>query len=205
MANRALSIVRNVIAIAAALIGIPAFLYVFIYGYGYVSSLCEHPLCRIIGLYTYKVERLDEYLAYVRGEDLYRTHGASSLKFDCEKLRDQLADAYHQFTVKEIAEQLSWQQDGVMLKEVERLRLLGAWREGKTLHIANAVTVDRAQLSEWRSEWRDRLSSLVTSGNAAEGKEPIILVMRRLFDAVVLHVGNDQGRVSVRERWKCDP
>lgn len=200
MAKRALSIGRNVIVIFAAMIGIPAFMYVLIFAYGYVSSLCEHPLCRIIGLYTYKVESLSEYMAYVSGEDLYRTHQASALKFECEKLRDQLAGAYHQSLVNDIAEQLSIQREGVMLKELQRLRLLGAWREGKTLHIANDVTVDRAQLSAWR----DHLSSMLTSGNAAGGEEKIILITPRLFDALVIHVGDDHQHVSLDAKWKCD-
>ena len=43
---------------------------------------------------NYRIERLDEFAHYLRGEDLYRKHEVSRISWDCDGLRRQFASQY---------------------------------------------------------------------------------------------------------------
>jgi hypothetical protein len=88
----------------------------------------------------------------------------------------------------------------VLREELERLKLLGARREGKTLHLMNDVTVGAEGLNAWQAH----ITELVSKDPKDIKKNWVPAVIRRLFDSVVLHAGSSQVTVAINYRPKCD-
>jgi hypothetical protein len=145
---------------------------------------------------TYEVKRLDEYVDYVGGRDLYHEKHVGALKFACEDLRDQVVSVLHQSMFSDPDLKL----EGKLREELERLELLGAKREGKTLHLMNDVTVGAEGLDAWRTQLTELFS--LEPENVRENWAPAVI--RRLFDSVVLHAGNRQLVIGIDYRPKCN-
>lgn len=173
----------------AVLAGLAAWLWLFISG-------CENTACRLIGVYTYRVNALPEYVDYVTGSDLYRIHRAASLAFSCGILRDQLTKTLHESMVAEAP----LGSTNVVRDEVVRLGLLGAKREGKILHMMNDVTVGKEGLESWAQQLRRMVES--EPQNVREQWLPV--VMKRLFHSVVLHAGGTQVQIDLPGKYKCN-
>ncbi len=157
---------------------------------------CEQPLCRVLGVYTYRVATLEDYREYIEGADLYKIHRASSLKFECDLLRDQFTDFMH----KTMLAEAPLGSKNQVREEVERLELLGARRENKTLHMMNDVTVGKEGLDEWS----EQLKSLLQEHPENEKGSWTITMLKKLFDSVVLHAGNKEMSLHIEKRFKCD-
>jgi len=154
---------------------------------------CEQPLCRVIGVYKYRVNTLPEYIDYVAGSDLYRLHDAASLAFSCEVLRDQLTETLHETIVTEAPLGNSKE----LRDEVVRLGLLGARREGKILHMMNNVTVGGLEA------WAQQLRSMLENEPKDVRKQSLPVVMKRLFQTLVLHSGDKQIQIDLPGKYKC--
>src|SRR5260221_650879 len=98
---------------------------------------CEQPLCRVVGAYTHRINRLPQYVEYVAGADLFTQERAWALVFSCDALRDQVVASLDESMVSEAP----LGKDTRLRDEVARLGLLGARRDGPTLHMTNDVTV----------------------------------------------------------------
>lgn len=156
---------------------------------------CEQPLCRVIGVYTYRVDTLPEYVDYVAGSDLFRIHRAARLAFSCEALRDQLTKTLHETMVTEAP----LGSTKKLRDEVVRLGLLGARREGKTLHMMNDVTVGKEGLESWARQLR----SMLENEPKDVRKQWLPVVMKRLFQLIVLHSGDKQVQIDLPGKYKC--
>jgi hypothetical protein len=172
----------------AVIAGTAAWVWVFV-------GCCEKPACRLIGMYTYRVDSLSEYIDYVAGADLYDKHRAASLVFSCDSLRHQLARVLHESMVAEALGENQQVRD-----EVVRLELLGARVEGKTLHMFNDVTVGEEELEVWAQQVHD----LVESEPEDVRENWLPDVMKRLFHSVVLHTHERQIEIGLQGQYKCD-
>ncbi len=129
------------------------------YMYLYFTG-CKWRVCRAIGVYKLTISSLPEYCEYLRGENLSERYGASVFGFDCEALRNEFVK----------------NQNGMLLSDAEKfslkppvsdmltsLQMLGVWREGRVLHIANPLAVDAGppQLSLF-SDWKRGVYALAT-------------------------------------------
>jgi len=145
---------------------------------------------------TYEVKRLDEYVDYIAGRDLYHEKRVGALKFACEDLRDQVVSMLHQSMFSDPDLKLK----GKLREELERLELLGAKRKGKILHLMNDVTVGAEGLDAWQEQLTELLSR--DPKNVRENWAPAVI--RRLFDSVVLHAGDRQVVIRIDYRPKCN-
>jgi hypothetical protein len=168
------------------IVGIAAYLSLYFSG-------CEQPVCRVIGVYKYRVNTLPEYVDYVAGSDLFRIHGATSLAFSCEALRDQLTETLHETMVAEAPLGNSKK----LRDEVVRLGLLGARREGKILHMMNNVTVGGLDA------WAQQLRSMLENEPKDVREQWLPVVMKRLFQLIVLHSGDKQVQIDLPGKYKC--
>jgi hypothetical protein len=162
----------------------------------FIAFLTLISACDLLVGGTYEVKRLDEYVDYLAGRDLYREKRVGALKFYCNDLRDQVVDFLHQSMLNDPELKLK----GVLREELERLKLLGARREGKTLHLMNDVTVGAEGLNAWQAH----ITELVSKDPKDIKKNWVPAVIRRLFDSVVLHAGSSQVTVAINYRPKCD-
>jgi len=162
----------------------------------FIAFLTLVSACDLLVGGAYEVKRLDEYVDYLAGRDLYREKRVGALKFYCNDLRDQVVDVLHQSMLNDPELKLK----GALREELERLKLLGARREGKTLHLMNDVTVGAEGLDAWRTQVTELLSR--DPKNVRENWIPAVI--RRLFDSVVLHAGDRQVVISIDYRPKCN-
>ena len=145
---------------------------------------------------SYEVKRLEEYVDYVAGRDLYREKGVGVLKFACDNLRDQMVEVLDHNMLNDPDLKLSPE----VRKELRRLKLFGARREGKVLHLMNDVTVGEEGLEAWRAQ----VAQLLANDPADKRRDWLPAVMRRLFDSVVLHAGDRQVVIRIDYRHKCN-
>lgn len=150
----------------------------------YISG-CENSACRVIGVYTYRVADLSDYRDYLAGIDLYRLHGAASLAFNCQSIREQFAEQITQMMVEETA-----------LARTKDSRT-EARAEGKALHITNTYA---PKLDSWAADTTTELKS------DPQDKKRFwqVLAMRRLFDSIVLHQNGQTATIKMTERYACD-
>jgi hypothetical protein len=157
---------------------------------------CERPACRVIDAYMYRVKSVNEYAEYVNGVDLYARHRASSLRFSCDAFRDQLTAAMHETLVT-----AGSGGNEPLGRELQRLELAGAKRQGKTLHLTR-IEIDRRELAQWAEQVRVMLHDNADT-DSRQSPAPVI---RRLFSSVVLHADGDEIVIplQVDARLKCD-
>lgn len=162
----------------------------------YFTGGCTRPMCRVVGVYRYEVRNLNDYIDYVAGEDLYRIHSASSLTFSCDEIRDQLSAHIHSAMFADAP--IGNNED--VKAELDRLEILGAKRESRTLHLMNGVTVGSEELGLWAEAMRE-----VIRAEPKDKKDNWLPeVLRRLFDSVILHAGDEEVEIPIRQsRYKC--
>ena len=159
---------------------------------------CNHPLCRIIGVYTYNVTTLGEYREYVAGKDLNSIHRASHLSFNCELYRDQFIEVFDKFMKKEINNELMFKV--IPPGNVDEIhQQLGARREGAILHLMNDVTVRQEGIDDWVQQF----STTINSKPEKKDEYSFILLVRRLFNEVVFHADGAQRSIKIEDRFKC--
>ena len=180
---------KTVIGVVIVLGILGGWLWLFIGG-------CEQPICRVLGVYTYRVDDLPEYVEYVAGADLYQIHHAAALAFSCEALRDQLATMLNEITISGAP----LGKNNQLGDEVVRLGLLGVRREGKTLHMRNEVTVGSENLDVWASQ----MTTLLKSNPKDVRDNWFPAVMRRLFRSVVLHADDRTVEIPISPEFPCD-
>lgn len=157
---------------------------------------CERPVCRVIGVYTYRVSTLPEYINYVAGSDLFHIHDAASLAFSCDTLRDQFTKGLHEAMV---AKAPLGSNTNALRDEVTRLGLLSAKHEGNILHLTDDATIGKEGLKSWAQ----RVRRAVESEPQSVREQWPTVVMKRLFEAVVLHAGDTEVRIDLHDKYKC--
>ena len=144
---------------------------------------------------THEVKQLDEYVDYLGGRDLYLEKGVGALRFACDDLRDQLVYNLH----RNLLDRTPFSR--IPRRELDRLGMVGAKREGKVLHLMNRASVSGIPLARWGEEMRDVLSSDLKTGSSGW---IFTAAVRRLFDSVVLHAsGNRTVEITIQSRFKC--
>ena len=122
------------------------------------------------------------------------------LSFDCERIRDDLVKMTHEQMVSAEAARFGTPRDVIQL--FVRYRLLGAWREGTVLHLANPSLADsgpKAFLGRTFSAWKDQVTELATVQRPrTEGHYGTLL--QSLFTKVTLHGGNHEQFTVVTQR-----
>lgn len=154
---------------------------------------CEYPICRVIGVYRYRVDHLSEYAEYLAGRDLHRLKGASSLTFSCDALRDEFVAEIHDTMLVNAVPGL----DEKTRQELARIGAIGARREGRTLHLTNDMV---SNIKSWESEVHSALDE-----HQGRNRESLPTpVIPALFDRIVLHVGTrEEVIIQLRPTGEC--
>ena len=96
----------------------------------------NHPLAKVFGAYKHNVATLSDYVEYKRDTNrFYDQQGAAILTFDCERIGDDFVKMSHEQMVSDETDSFGGTRDVIQM--FVRYRLLGAWREGTVLHLAN--------------------------------------------------------------------
>lgn len=166
-----------------------------------------HPLAKMFGLYRYNVATLAEYVEYKRdANSFYSEQHAAVLSFDCDRIRDDFVRVTHGRMVSDAAE--SFGGPGKVVDLVARFHLLGAWREGAVLHLANPNVADtgpKAVFGATFAMWRDQVTELATLQHPREEAHYGSL-LQALFTEVVVHGAgeSEKSTITTRRRSKFD-
>ena len=189
-----LSRMGQILAMLLVLAAIPTFLYLRFTGWG-------HPLAKLFGAYKHNVATLREYVEYKRAPDrFYEQHAAAVLSFDCERIRDDFVTMTHETIVSDEAD--SFGGPGEVLELFIRSRLLGAWREGTVLHMANPNVADsgaKAVFGTTFTAWKNQITELATVQHPREEGHYGTL-LQALFTQFTIHGSNKDEEFTVVTR-----
>lgn len=145
----------------------------------------RHPFAKYIGAYEYQVMTLGEYLRYQRNpKRFYAEHSAAALRFDCERIRDDLV----KLTQSIISPELSTSAETVV------------WREGRTLHLSDRSVAGSDAFDAWKSQ----IAKLATTQHSIEDGHYGTL-LQALFASVTLHGGNAGEDFTVATKSGGEP
>lgn len=161
----------------------------------------DHPLAKLFGAYKHNVATLSDYVEYKRDANrFYDQHGAAKLSFDCERIRDDFVKMTHEQMVSAEADSFGGTREVIQM--LVRYRLLGAWREGTVLHLANPNVADsgpKAVFGRTFSAWKDQVTELATVQHPRrEGHYGTLL--QALFTKVMVHGSNTEEQFTVVTR-----
>ena len=170
----------------------------------------EHPIGKLLGIYLYTVRELPEYCDYVRGavrsEDLFKRNRAVAIRFDCDHLRDEFAKEIHKQIISDNS--VHFGGPGRALEVIVQHRLLGAWREGTVLHMANAMNSESDPLHvDAFSSWQKKIFS--QANTKLEPSDELFCytkILQTLFTEVRIHGGpNEEASIKTRQHERFDP
>lgn len=161
----------------------------------------DHQLAKLFGAYKHKVATLSEYVEYKRDANrFYDQHSAAKLSFDCERIRDDLVKMTHEQMLSAEAARFGTTRDAIQV--FVRYRLLGAWREGTVLHLANPSVADsgpKAVFGKTFSAWKDQVTELATVQHP-RNEAHYGTLLQALFTKVTIHGGNTDEQFTVVTR-----
>lgn len=189
-----LSRVAQTLAVLLVLAAIPAFVYLQFTGW-------SHPLAKLVGAYKHHVATLGEYLEYTRDPNrFFEQHSAAVLSFDCERIRDDFVKMTHEQMVSADADRFGGSREVIQM--FIRYRLLGAWREGTVLQLANPNVADSGPIAVFGrgfSAWKDQVTELATVQHPREEGHYGTL-LQALFTQVTIHGSNEGEEFTVMTR-----
>ncbi len=184
----------RILAVLMILAAVPAFFYLRFTGW-------SHPLAKLVGVYKHHVATLGEYVEYKRDPNrFYEQQHAAVLGFDCERIRDELVKMTHEQMVSAEAE--SFRGSREVIQMFVHYRLLGAWRQGTVLHLANPNVADsgpKAVFGRAFSAWKDQVTELATVQHPREEGHYDTL-LQALFTQVTIHGSNEGEEFTVMTR-----
>ena len=110
-----------------------------------------------------------------------------------DKIRDQVTASFNQYYVDEAKKNstLKTEDTDKVANELVRLQLLGAWREGSHLHLADFYLFRLDEEDKPLERWRDHLKARLFSDQM-----PCLGgTVKLLFDDITLHQGSDETLV----------
>jgi hypothetical protein len=173
-----------------------AILLVLAFGFGfYQSCLTKHT-----------VNSWGEYCAYIDGDDLYHKYRVAMIGFDFEAIRNEFVHKYHDAVIGNAKEQLFQNKSNFVLSELERLKMLGVWREGTHLHVANnLVTSDDSfggipKFSEWANQYKNATNpdALKDKRDRPSHEYCVFRTMNDLFEDLTLHGEKETATIPLQ-------
>ena len=166
----------------------PPYLYVRVW---------HHPLAKVLGVYHHKVSTWEELCEVLSGKDIYEKYSARVLSYKCEDIRNSVAETLHRARVEDTAAFLHTAPDARVVRELERLKMTGAWRNENTLHLSYE-TADDYQFKQITKEF----TKLVTKSPESNVPEErcIPLSVQGLFEEVILHGPHGTIRLETANR-----
>jgi hypothetical protein len=161
-------------------------------------------------LTKHRITTWDEYCEYVNGEDLYKQYRVAMLDFDNESIRDGFVSKFHESVLSDTKEQFDLQKKpNLIMSELERLKMLGAWREGTHLHIANSFVTSKPDIGgaltfpEWIAQFKK-----LTDPEFLKHKEDNLSTyeyctfrsMNDFFDDVTLHGESEMQTLPLQNK-----
>ena len=161
-------------------------------------------------LTKHNVNSWNEYCAYINGEDLYRQYRVASLAFDYDSIRDGFVAKYHDLFIQNTKEQFGWKNPNFVLSEMERLKMLGVWREGTHLHAANSLVTSNDPVggsltfAEWLAQYKKLTNpeALKDKGDLSDIEFCVFRSMNDLFDDVTIHGDTETATIPLQHRKK---
>lgn len=173
-----------------------AVIVVLVCGFGfYQSCLTKHT-----------VNSWGEYCGYVDGDDLYRKYHVAMLGFDFDTIRNEFVQKYHDAIIANAKEELLQNKSRFVISELERLKMLGVWRDGTHLHVANSfVPSDEPfagipKFSEWVNQYRTATNpdALKDKGDTPAHRYCVFRTMNDLFDDLTLHGEKETATIPLQ-------
>jgi hypothetical protein len=157
-------------------------------------------------LTKHRITTWDEYCVYVDGEDLYKKYRVAMLAFDYDAIRDGFVRKFHDSFVSNTKEQFGLQnKPNYVVSELERLKMLGAWREGTHLHVANNFVTSKLDggaltFPEWVAQYKELTepSVLKTKSHMSSYEYCVFRSMNDLFEDVTIHGESETATIPLQ-------
>lgn len=158
-------------------------------------------------LTKHRITAWDEYCGYVDGEDLYRKYRVAMLSFDYDAIRDDFVRKFHDSFVSNTKEQFGLQnKPNYVMSELERLKMLGAWREGTHLHAANNFVTSKPDVGgaltfpEWVAQFKKLTdpAALKSKGDMSSYEYCVFRSMNDLFEDVTIHGESETATIPLQ-------
>lgn len=125
---------------------------------------------------SYTVDSWEGWCSQIQGEDLFEKYNTFSIGFNDTAIREDFIQRFNQIIIEGIEKRYlggKKSQDDIVVNELVRLKMIGAWREGNNLIVKNSLLIIDQELGiddfeEWANnfrEWldvenRDKLNSI---------------------------------------------
>lgn len=169
------------------------FALVLMYMYFSFFGHCTRPACRILGVYTHKVNDINDYADFLNGYDILSKYSAEKLIFDCDELRKQASQEINEIMIQDEGVNIILGTGNSPLKnEIIRLGLLGARQDGATLRLMNYVIVGEGELPKWGNKFKLLLR---------ENNDILMKLINNLFDKVILESTDGKRHIYTEKKF----
>src|SRR5262245_32558478 len=117
-------------------------------------------------LKTHTINTMGEFCEGFKGEDFFEKYDSAAIRYDYEAIRNDVVQQFHQGVIAKLTKENFGRElpksDNVV-SELVRLKMIGVWREGVHLHMADQLTTPGkpeeadALFNLWRDEFQEAI------------------------------------------------
>jgi len=129
------------------------------------------------------------------------------LSFDYDSIRDDFVVKYHDSSIRDTKEQFGLRDKSTFLLSELESKMLGAWREGTHLHVANNFVLSKDDsfggsltFDEWVAQFKKLTDPVLlkTKGDMSSYEYCWFRSMNDLFDDLTLHGETDTATIPLQ-------
>jgi hypothetical protein len=153
---------------------------------------CDNSFAGLIGLRHLKVDTWAEWCEHLSDVDMFERYNAFSLSYEPDSIRADFVRNFHPLFLKEVAKTYlaGATPDDKVVKELVRLKMIGVWNEGTTLHFANEIGIDLEDrfLERWLYTIEEDLKK--ERSQQSELEYLVYSTISSMFKTLILHGPN---------------
>lgn len=150
---------------------------------------CDNPLAGLIGFRHLNVDTWAEWGDQISGVDMFKKYNAFSVSYHADSIRSDFVRQFHPYFVAECAATYldGAQSDDKVVQELVRLRMIGVWNEGTTLHLSNQIGIDVED--KFLEKWSLMIQGELRKSKSEQSKEAYVIygTISSMFEKLVLH------------------
>lgn len=169
----------------------------------FVSVLIFH------GCSHHEVDTWEEWCEQISGVDLEKKYNKwgvfFSVRHNADAIRKDFTEKYNWLVLTDVGSKYlgGAEPDSKVMQELARLKMVGAWSEGNTLHIANSLLIKDDKLGinefpEFVEKYRFYLNLKANRNSLDDFQYCLFGTINSVFDTVVLHGPDKSDQVAIK-------
>lgn len=155
---------------------------------------CDNPLAALVGLRNLKVDTWAEWGDQISGVDLFKKYNAFSVSYEPDSIRSDFVRNFHPLFVEQCAKTFlaGAKSDDPVVQELVRLKMIGVWNEGTTLHLVNQIGFDIED--KFLEKWSLSIGEDLKREESDQSREEYLVygTISSMFRELVLHGPRDE-------------